>query len=159
MRVQSWLFDLITGELHQLTHDTAGIAEATLSGDGQVVWAVTLAGRLLRAEVNSVTVTELVGRTVAIDSNREICPQPSQCVLAGRGLADSVFTATEPLPFTLGGIEVTVDGIPLALVSVAPDEIHVVVPWELQPGEHRWEVTPGNSIFQEKNVRVTSLVR
>jgi uncharacterized protein (TIGR03437 family) len=151
-RTQAWLFDLNTGELRQLTQDMAGVAEATLSGDGQVVWAVTLAGRLLRIEVNSDAVTEIVGRTVALDSQRDICARGSQCGLTGRGLAPGVFTAMDPLPVELGGIEVKADGVPLPLVSVAPDEIRFVLPWELQTGEHQLEVTPGDSIFQEKNV-------
>ncbi len=156
LRVQAWLFDLVTGELHQLTHDTAGIAEATLSGDAQVAWAVTLAGRLLRIDVNSGTVSEIVGRTVVLDDYQVPCTPASQCILTGKGLARDVFVAEDPLPFILGGVEVKVDGIPLPLVSVAPAEIRFVLPWALQPGQHQWEVTPGNSIFQEKNVLFTS---
>ncbi|HEY3441708.1 MAG TPA: hypothetical protein VGK29_13175 [Paludibaculum sp.] len=158
LRVQAWLFDLITGELQQLTHDTAGIAEATLSGDGQVVWAVTLAGRLLRIDVDALDVMEVIGRTVAIDADQMICPQSQQCVLTGRGLASSFETAADPLPFTLGGIEVKIDGIPVPLISVAPDEIRYVLPWAIAPGQHRVEVTPSDSFFQEKNVLITSQV-
>ncbi|MBL0161689.1 MAG: hypothetical protein IPP47_32210 [Bryobacterales bacterium] len=158
LRVQAWLFDLITGELQQLTHDTAGLAEATLSGDGQVVWAVTLAGRLLRIDVDALDVTEVVGRTVAIDAGQMICLQSQQCVLMGRGLASRLETAADPLPFTLGGIEVKIDGIPVPLISVAPDEIRYVLPWAIAPGQHRVEVTPGASVFQEKNVLITSQV-
>ena len=157
LRVQAWLFDLNTGVLHQLTHDTAGIAEATLSGDGQVAWAVTLAGSLLRIDVNSSTVSETVGRTAVLDDYQVPCTPDSQCIFTGKGLAADVFTAEDPLPFTLGGIEVKVDGIPLPLVSVAPTEIRFVLPWALQTGQHRWEVTPGDSIFQQKNTRSWSI--
>jgi hypothetical protein len=153
VRVQAWRFDLATGELRQLTQDAAGIVEATLSGDGQVAWAVTLAGRLLRIDVSSSTVTEIAGRTVDLNSSEEPCRQSLSCVLKGRGLAHRSVTAAEPLPFAFDGIEVKVDGIPVPLVSIAPDEIRFVLPWSLSPGEHRLEVTPGNSLFQEKNVR------
>jgi len=157
-QIQAWLFDLATGELSQLTQDPTGVTEATLSGDGQVVWAVTLAGRLLHIDVNSRSATELVGRTVALAPGQMICPQSQPCILAGRGLAPSTLNATDPLPFTLGDIELKIDGVPVPLISVAPNEIHYVVPWALPSGERRVEVTSGDSIFQEKNVLLASQV-
>ena len=45
LRIQAWLFDFNTGILRQLTQDPASLTEATLSGDGRIVSAVTLAGR------------------------------------------------------------------------------------------------------------------
>lgn len=156
-RVQAWLFDLTTGELRQLTRDVAGITEATLSGNGQVVWAVTLAGRLLHVDVDSRTNLEVVGRTVALDYGQGTCARGSQCELTGRGLAPEIFEATAPLPVTLGGIELKIDGMALPLISVAPDEIRFVLPWDLQPGTYQLELTPGDSVFQEKNVLTESV--
>jgi len=154
LRPQAWLLDLFTGELRQMTQDPAGIVEATLSGDGQAAWAVTLAGRLLRIETSSRTVEEIVGRTAALDYDYASCVPGSECSLTGRGLAHGVFASSAPLPLTLGGIEFKVAGVPVPLVSVAPDRIQFLLSWDFQPGQYPSEVTQGDSIFQEKNVLV-----
>lgn len=159
-RTQAWVFDLTTGELRQLTRDPAGIAEATLSGDGRVVWAATLAGRLLRVEVDSRAVTEVVGRTAVIGSGPAANAPGSQYSISGQGLASGVSTATAPLPLVLDGIQIKINDVPLPLISVAPDEIRFVVPWELPSGDYPLEVTPGDSVFQEIQVvpgRVTAI--
>lgn len=48
--VQIWTMDLNTGELEQWTEEPSGVREATLSGDGQVAWAATGDGRIVRVE-------------------------------------------------------------------------------------------------------------
>ncbi len=58
--------------------------------------------------------------------------------LAGGGLASlfgtnltasTVFASSLPLPFTLGGTQVLVDGIPAALLYVSPGQINFQMPW------------------------------
>ncbi len=55
--------------------------------------------------------------------------------LFGSGLASSnVPASTIPLPFSLGGVSLTVQGIPAALLFVSPNQINFQVPWTIQFG-------------------------
>src|SRR5262245_5174886 len=85
--------------LRQATHDSAGIAEAVLAGAGTVAYAVTSDGRILRIDLDSDLVTELIGRTVTLHEFRLSCncenftPVPgSAFCIGGTGLADSVIS-------------------------------------------------------------------
>jgi hypothetical protein len=45
---QAWVADPYGGEPRRVTDDPDGLAELTLSGDGSVIWAATLGGRIVR---------------------------------------------------------------------------------------------------------------
>ena len=50
----------------------------------------------------------------------------------GSGFATATtVAATIPLPITLAGARVLMNGIPASLFAVAPSQINAVVPWEL----------------------------
>jgi uncharacterized protein (TIGR03437 family) len=126
--------------LRQLTADTAGIAEAALSGSGAVAFAVTGGGRILRIDVPSGAITELIGRTVTLGP----APNPglataiagSVFCVSGTGLTETAVAAAPPLPLTLGGLELRLDGLPVPLASVAPGQACFQVPWETTKGSH-----------------------
>jgi uncharacterized protein (TIGR03437 family) len=57
--------------------------------------------------------------------------------LFGAGLASSQQVATAfPFPRTLGGVQVLVNGDPIALYSVSPTQISGVLPYSLQPNDY-----------------------
>jgi hypothetical protein len=88
LRMQVWLMDLPTGVLRQVTSDAAGVAEATISGDGRVVFAVTLDGRLLRVDTGSLDAETWVAATPFAASAAEVQTSPgARFALTGRGLA------------------------------------------------------------------------
>jgi uncharacterized protein (TIGR03437 family) len=131
---QCWIVDTISKAVTAVGHDPAGIAEATMSGDGRIVWAATLAGRLIRIERAAGTAKEIVPQTTMLDVPR-LTPSaaPGSLVrLTGRGLAEQYAAAAAPLPTTLAGAQVLADGQPLPLLSVSPTEIVFQVPWETQ---------------------------
>jgi uncharacterized protein (TIGR03437 family) len=132
---QAWIASTSGGDPRRATDDPAGIAEATLSGDGNVIWAATLAGRIIRVDVASSQTREIVPRTVVIETNAFGFPLQTAsgaiASLLGRGLAASYATSGVPLATELGGVRVLANDRSLPLFSVAPEEIRLQVPWEI----------------------------
>ena len=122
----------------QVTHDPAGVTEAVLAGYGQIAYAVTAAGRLLKIDVLSGDVSQLAGRTLTILPYSSFW-QPgvagSAFCARGSGLADAPAAAAPPLPYSLGRLTLLLDGAPLPLQSVAPSQVCFQIPWETSGGE------------------------
>ncbi len=116
----------------QLGFEVGGIAQATLSGDGSTVYAVTKNGRLEKISVATRAVQELIPRTAHWESASTLAPG-KLVAFAGGGLTDLPFTATPPLPENLNGISVTIQGMKARILSVAPDAIMAVVPPDVTP--------------------------
>jgi|GEM_PF-2386093 len=56
--------------------------------------------------------------------------------LFGSGLADELAVATSlPLPTTLGGVSIEVNGFPAPLIFVSPNQINFQTPWEIADQE------------------------
>jgi uncharacterized protein (TIGR03437 family) len=142
----------------QLTHEAEGISEVSLSGDGRVAFAVTPLGRLLRIEVASGAVNELVPRTPSITnpllpgevaSVFGIISPGSLIPLMGLGLSASTEVATPPLPRTLADVRVRIAGMDAAIQSVSPDIVWLQVPWELPEQQAAsFEFLSGDSPFE-----------
>jgi uncharacterized protein (TIGR03437 family) len=98
----------------QLTARADGIAEATLSGNGAVAFAVTGDGCILRIEVEGRLTKTLVEPTPVIDYVESTTPGSLTRVL-GRGLANST---------------VTVDGMAAPIVWRSKEEVLFQMPWE-----------------------------
>ena len=130
---ECWVVDTTTKITKSVGHNPAGIAEATMSGDGKIVWAVTLAGRLIRIDRTTGATQEIIPRTTVLDQPL-LSPTAAPGALAhltGRGLASGYAASAAPLPTSLGGVQVLADGQPLPLLSVSPTDIVFQVPWEM----------------------------
>ena len=149
---ECWLLDTTSKAIRSVGHDVAGIAEAVLSGNGNVVWAVTLAARLVRVDRGTGVTQEIIPQTVAVDQNAlsfPITAAPGALAhLTGRGLAAQSATSTLPLATTVGGVQLLASGQPLPLLSVAPADIVFQVPWDMQ-GTHTLTLAPTQSPFEE----------
>jgi uncharacterized protein (TIGR03437 family) len=149
---ECWVVDTTTKAIRSVGHDVAGIAEAVLSGNGKVVWAVTMAARLVRVDRGTGVTQEIISQTVAVDQNAlsyPIVAAPGALVhLTGRGLAAQSATSTLPLATTVGGVQLLADGQPLPLLSVAPADIVFQVPWDMQ-GTHTVTLAATQSPFEE----------
>jgi uncharacterized protein (TIGR03437 family) len=140
----------------QLTHEAEGIAEVALSGDGRVAYAVTLLGRLLRIEVASGAVLEIVPRTAWLANSTlssligDVIVSPGSLIsMTGLGLSASSDAAAPPLPRTLADVRVRIGGMDAVIQSVSPDTIWFQVPWELPAQEAaRFEFLSGDSPFE-----------
>jgi uncharacterized protein (TIGR03437 family) len=148
---QCWVVDTASKQITAVGHDSAGIAEATMSGDGTVVWATTLAGRLTRMLRSTGATQEIIPRTVAIDQDPLfplVAAAGALVHLAGRGLAAQSATSSAPLATTLAGIQLLADGQPLPLLSLSPTDIVFQVPWQMQ-GAHTLTLRATQSPFEE----------
>jgi uncharacterized protein (TIGR03437 family) len=141
-----------TGD-RRLTGEADGITRAILSGDGTVSYAVTGYGRLIRIATAAGTVRELIPSTPYLGTSFNVgltyltslpVLAPNKLVtLRGAALSPSAVTAVPPLPSSLGGVQVTIQGITAKIAGVAPDSVTVLVP----PG-----VTPDAAAVVQMNV-------
>lgn len=139
--------------LRQITQDPAGLMETTLARNGGIAYAVTAAGRLLRIDIASGTSTELIGRTLTLVPQNPNLPQDpvagSAFCIGGTGFADAPNSAAPPLPASLGGLQLLMDGTPLPLLSVAPAQVCFQLPWDTAIGPHNlMAVTNSDPRFQ-----------
>ena len=146
----------LAAPLRQLTHEAEGISEVALSGDGRVAYAVTRQGRLLRIEVASGAVLEIVPRTAWLANSTlssligYVIVSPGSLIsMTGLGLSASSKAAAPPLPRTLADVRVRIGGMDAVIQSVSPDTIWFQVPWELPAQEDaRFEFLSGDSPFE-----------
>ena len=124
----------------QLTQDPSGVSEAAVSGSGAVAYATTADGKILKIDVASGASTELLGRlgNVALlnPTNPPFAVPGSAFCAGGTGLAQTPASAAPPLPTSLGGLQLLLDGQPVPLLSVTPSSACFQVPWNTAIGTH-----------------------
>ena len=138
------------GEPRQVSHNPDGVHSVTMSDDGKVAWYFSNSGRLFQLQLETGVDRERLGRTPQLGINAATAAG-SYGTIAGVGLSDGTYVAQSlPLPRTLGGVTVTVNGIDSPLFSVSPNLIEYQVP--LNALEPAWaEVrTPSHSPFVPK---------
>jgi uncharacterized protein (TIGR03437 family) len=131
LATQVWTMDMLTGHVRQWSSDAAGIKEATISGDGRVVWAVNNSGRLLRIEGETTTALEAAP---VLDSLETSGWAPgSRYVLTGSGLT---------------GATLSWQGTPIPVLRQTANEIEFIVPWAAALGAGSFAVERADSPFQ-----------
>lgn len=143
LAVQAWTIDIVTGRLRQWTSEPSGIVDATLSGDGQTLWAATSDGRIVRIQDAGEEAEEMVPASPAATLRRTARIAPgSRYTLNGRGLAGArvewkalalpvIWSSNERLEFLLpfgaalglDALEVKREGSPFAPLRIAAEAI------------------------------------
>ena len=133
---QIYTVDTNGGDPRQVTHDPTGVLSAAMSDDGKVAWYFSGAGRLYRLDLDSGDSQEQLGRTPQIDMFLPPGSAGSLYTIPGAGFGDQVYLAESfPLPRSLGGVSVSVNGVDSPLFSVSPTQIMLQIPFEAQgPG-------------------------
>jgi uncharacterized protein (TIGR03437 family) len=126
-----YVADFGGGGTRQVSAVPEGLASAILSGNGKVAYAVTTAGRLLNIAVDTGVATEVVGRTADISFTGGSVDAGMFTTIAGHGFSDQSYSASAPLPLTLGGVTVTLDGRLLPISRVTASAIDVLIPWDI----------------------------
>ena len=126
---------LDTGTLvdRALTSDAAKIAEATISGDGKSVFAVTGVGRLLKIDVDSGAAIEWIGRTPYLSAFGRTFIPGLTATLSASGLSDTVLNGTVPLNDWLGNVTMWIGERKVPVIQVSPSSVSILVPWNVQP--------------------------
>lgn len=107
--------------LRKLTDESDDIHYSILSGDGHLAYAMTNGGRLLRVEVETATVTEILGRTLSPHAWLNY-PSPGSAFLISGSAMD------QP------GLTVTIGGLNAPIIQAIPGQLTVQVPWEVPAG-------------------------
>jgi uncharacterized protein (TIGR03437 family) len=133
LAVQVWTIGMLTGRLMQWTSEPEGIAAATLSGDGQTVWAATGDGRILRLQAPGAAAEEVVAASpdAALHGTTRIVPG-SRYTLEGSGLA---------------GVHLHWQGLDLPVIESSNHRAVFLVPWEAATGKGAIEVEREHSPF------------
>ncbi|MFB3827978.1 MAG: hypothetical protein ACE15B_14505 [Bryobacteraceae bacterium] len=127
------------GTPRQVTRDASGVLSAAMSDDGKAAWYFSGAGRLYSVSLDTGETRERLGRTPQIGFVARMTAG-SIYSLPGAGFADVTSAAASfPLPRSLGGVSVTVNGVDAPLVWVAPTEILLQAPYGIE-GETRVQV-------------------
>jgi uncharacterized protein (TIGR03437 family) len=106
--------------LRQLTDEPAGVSAGTMSADGRVIWYVTGSARLLKLDVSSGEIKEVIARSPFLDGAR-LSTAGSATRFTGAGLA--------------GSLEVRFDGEPIPTIWTADEELVLQLPWEATSGK------------------------
>ncbi len=135
------LMYLSSAQVHVL--DTATVAdrmlasdaglEATLSGDGKVVHAVTAKGALVRIAVDSGAVVEWIGRTPYLTGAGVQLEPGLIATLGGVALSDAVLDGTAPYQAWLGSLTMWIGERKMPVIHVEPNSVSFLVPWDIQP--------------------------
>jgi uncharacterized protein (TIGR03437 family) len=134
LAVQVWTMDLATGRLRQWSSEAAGVAEATIFGDGLVVWAVSRDGRLLRIDGVSGETKTVVGAAALLETPESAVWAPgSRYRLVGRGLK---------------GASVRWQGMELSVAQSEDAWVEFLAPWDAVLGPGKLEVEGAESPFQ-----------
>jgi uncharacterized protein (TIGR03437 family) len=121
-------------DVWQITSDTAGVREAVISGDGRIVWRVSDNNSILRYDINSGDTQEISPRLAYTFQDYTVMAPGSVVTIRGTGLSEGTAQATYPLPESLAGARVEIDGVPLLIVSAEPTKIVAQIPFEMKPG-------------------------
>lgn len=125
------------GEAHQVTHDTTGVLSAAMSDDGRLAWYFSGSGRLRVVDLSTGATQERLGRTPQIGRDNGPVGRLTAgglFFLQGMGFSDAWYTAAAyPLPRSLDGASVTVNGVAAPLVLVSPTQIFFQVPYLTPP--------------------------
>ncbi len=109
---QVWL----AAPLRQLTNEADGIVEVTLSGDGRLAFAATNGGRLLRIDVATGAVTDLIPRSPWITNSISPVAPGSMYQFTGHNLS--------PAQIRIGGVDAPI-------LASTPEQVWFQVPWEV----------------------------
>lgn len=134
---RQWLYlaptDQPEGQGEWFGYVEEGYREAVLSGDAQVVFAVTNSGRLLRIDRATTATEELLTRTPFVERLAGSGHPGALVRLYGGGFATSTVVPDQfPATTSLAGVEIEFQGKPMIITRVSPTEIDFQVPWEFQ---------------------------
>ena len=136
-------------ERRQITSVQEGVSEAIVSGSGNVAFAATHAGRLLRIDIAMRTTEELVPRSPYITAVHGGAAPGSLSFIEGSGLSETIAVADLPLPRSLGGVEVRLDETPVGVLLVSPMDVRFQIPFEADLGDLLLEISSPESPFEQ----------
>src|SRR5262249_13828098 len=134
------------------TQLNAAVAAALIANTGNAAITVTSSA----GSSNSVTFPINTLSVLNAASNLPSIAPGSLISIYGSNLAASTATAgTIPLPLTLGGASVTINGVTAPLLYASSTQINAQVPFEIQPGTANLVITSGGTVSAGISVTAT----
>jgi uncharacterized protein (TIGR03437 family) len=109
--------------------DPAGITTAVLSGDGKVIWAGTGEGRLLKFNVDTGAMMEVVGRTPFLGQSVASFDAGMMATISGAGLSNTPLQGTPPLDPWLGNLTMWMGDRKVPMFALSPNQVSFLIPW------------------------------
>jgi uncharacterized protein (TIGR03437 family) len=136
------------GQPRQVTREESGVLSAVMSDDGKTAWFFSGTARLYRLDLDTGQAHERLGRTPQLGGPITRMAAGSVYSIPGAGLSDRRFTAGEyPLPRSLSGVSVLVNGVIAPLIAVSPGEILLQIPSQTGGGTAVEVVAESSSPF------------
>jgi uncharacterized protein (TIGR03437 family) len=140
---QMWIINTDSTGAQQVTNEPTGVLSAAMSDDGTTGWYVAGSGLVKQVNFNSGVVQTRIGRTPNLLGGSSALSPGTAWTLIGSGFSDTSFAAPGYLlPPALGGVTVSIGGIPAPIFSVGPTQIVIQVPWELPAEQFTFPNTP-----------------
>jgi len=138
----------------------ASVVEATISGNGEIVFAATSLNELWRIDLLSGAAERIVDRVPAPSHYVRGAPVPGSLRwFRGSGLAPALALADAPYPRSFEGVTVEVGGTQAAIVAVAPEQIVYQIPWEATLGPTELRLTRPEAPFEATQAEATLVER
>lgn len=115
-----------------------GFSETTVSPDGGTAYAISFSNRVVKINIATDRVTEIASRTPVVSSCGygtigDVPGSMSSCF--GSGLSDdTAIAAGAPLPISLAGAKVQVNGLDAPIISAQRNEVRFQIPFETPLG-------------------------
>lgn len=140
-----------------LSKDPAEISDATISGDGKVVYAVTRQGGLLRINADDAGAVTIIRRTPYLDPPSGSLTPGLAPLLKGSALSDSIIEGAPPFNPYLGKLTMWIGERKAPVISLTPTSVRFLLPWDIAPGPARIlaEVPGDRTPFHFPEVEVT----
>jgi uncharacterized protein (TIGR03437 family) len=126
----------------QLTARSDGIVEATLSGDGTTVFAITADGSMLQIDTTTGNTTILVGPTPAVNSVQFTTPTTPGSLTSIQGSR-------------LDNASIGIAGLAAPILSRSANEILFQVPWETPPSADAVTISGGGAPYFEIAIKLS----
>jgi uncharacterized protein (TIGR03437 family) len=146
---QVWLVGADGSRQRRMTSLDEGISSATISGSGNVIYASSRSGRMVRIDTATGETRELIPRTPLISAVHGAAVPGSMNFIQGTGLSDTTAVAEPPLSESLGGVEVHLNGRPVPIHLVSPTEVRFQIPFEAEASEVQLELGRSQSPFEQ----------
>ena len=132
---QIYTVDSNGGIPRQLSHDAMGVLSAAMSDDGKWAWYFSGTASLYRVNLDTGETQRQLGSTPQFaEAATPTISAGSLAFIRGLGFSDGSYNAKSyPLPRSMGGVSVIVNGVDCPLISVSPVAIVFQVPSQTGP--------------------------
>ena len=130
---RQWLLlaDTDGSALRRFAFREEGYREATISGNGKVIFAVTWWNAIVRIDAETGEVREIIPPSPFIANRTGALRPGAENRITGARFAESTLTPPTFPAFDIGGYQVLLGGRPLPVLSVSPTELVYQIPWEM----------------------------